>query len=316
MKKIEVALRDIDSFYNTFVNKKKLSDTDLDARLEKPKITNHFRIHRTEYAIRLIGKELPPNRYNFYFVSLLTKGSATKTDWLSEFKLKPRTLWGTPLGQLHSARDWSEDASGYYISFSKDFLFADKIILDLIQEIPLFQFDSQHFLHLSIEDSNKLYAMFERLEKEFGNGDLIDELRSYLLKLHLAELLITVKLLFDKAPSLTSKKKKLTSLSDKFRVLIEKCFLKEKSVTYYAGALMVHPNHLNSVCKSETGITASDLIRERVLTEAKALLYQSDLSIKEIAYYLHFKDSAHFSKFFKNATSQNPQAYRRESKAI
>jgi AraC-like DNA-binding protein len=54
-----------------------------------------------------------------------------------------------------------------------------------------------------------------------------------------------------------------------------------------------------------------EIIRERLISEAKRLLFYSDKSIKEIAYELGFEDAAHFSKFFKNYTNQNPSNVRK-----
>jgi hypothetical protein len=108
----EILLRNLDEFYGQFIRKDKLLQDDVDAQDFLPSIVSHFRIHRTEYALRLIGPELPPNRYNFYFISIVRKGTAKKTDWISSFDIRPHTLWGTPLGQVHSASNWSSDASG------------------------------------------------------------------------------------------------------------------------------------------------------------------------------------------------------------
>lgn len=38
--------------------------------------------------------------------------------------------------------------------------------------------------------------------------------------------------------------------------------------------------------------------------------------VKEIAYYLEFKDSSHFSKFFKAATSLSPLSYRQKANQL
>lgn len=311
----EILLRNIDEFYKAFIRKDRLEEGDIDAQKYPPPITGHFRIHRTEYALRLIGTELPPNRYDFYFISLVRKGTAKKTDWLSTFDIKPHTLWGTPLGQLHSAKDWSSDASGYYISFSADFIVSEPLVTKLLQQLPLFLYDGQHYLYLNEKESDELYAIFERMEKEFNNGEKLDALVKSLIKVYLSELLLLTKRLFDKKTPLAAGEV-TRSLSDRYRLLIEKHFLHEKSVAFYADKLQVHPNHLNSVCKEQTGSRASELIKERVLAEAKALLYQTQLSVKEIAYYLEFKDSSHFSKFFKSITSLSPLSYRQKCKHL
>ena len=49
-----------------------------------------------------------------------------------------------------------------------------------------------------------------------------------------------------------------------------------------------------------------NIIHDRIITEAKRLVYYTDKSIKEISVELGFEDAAHFSKFFKNYTSVSP----------
>ena len=78
----------------------------------------------------------------------------------------------------------------------------------------------------------------------------------------------------------------------------------------YANRLAVHVNHLNKVLKEMTGSTTTELIKNRVLQEAKILLKQSEWSVADIAYSLGFDDLAHFSNYFKRKTSMAPLAFR------
>src|SRR5208282_3886417 len=62
------------------------------------------------------------------------------------------------------------------------------------------------------------------------------------------------------------------------------------SVRDYAKMLGVTPSHLSEALRLETGLTAGDLIRARLLLEAKRLLLHSELTIAEIGYELGFED--------------------------
>jgi AraC family transcriptional activator of pobA len=53
-------------------------------------------------------------------------------------------------------------------------------------------------------------------------------------------------------------------------------------------------------------------IVEKTIAEAKFLLRNSDISIKEIAYRLGFAESPHFSNYFKKHTKISPVLYRKE----
>jgi AraC family transcriptional regulator, transcriptional activator of pobA len=306
MQENQLPLNDLDSFYQSFTKRDKLSREDLDARIELPPITKFFRIHRTEYAIRVIGQELPPNRYNFYFLSIVRTGSATKTDGFNTFEIKPHTLWSTPIGQIHSAKNWTADATGYYISFSPDFIETKPNLQKLVQRSPFFAFDTPHYLYLTNEESDIIFILFQKIEAEFERNDDIshDLIRLYITEiLHLSERFRAKN--FVGETSSVSK-----TLTDRFKALVEKNFIYQKGIPFYADQLSVHPNYLSNVIKAETGMTAGDMIRERIIQEAKYLLYQSDFSVKEVAYYLQFEDTSNFSKFFKKNTDLTPQEYK------
>lgn len=91
--------------------------------------------------------------------------------------------------------------------------------------------------------------------------------------------------------------------------------LKPLSPSWIAEQLHVHVNHLNSVIKKHTGKTTRDIIHQRVISEAKTLLLNTDWNIAEIAYALGFDYPSHFNKYFKQLTSATPMEFRAALKA-
>ncbi|MNY56473.1 HTH-type transcriptional activator RhaS [compost metagenome] len=81
----------------------------------------------------------------------------------------------------------------------------------------------------------------------------------------------------------------------------------------YALAQNLHENYLNNVIKSKTGKSVSNWISEKLIAEAKSLLKNSTLSIKEIAYKLGFIETSHFSNYFKKNTKTSPEEYRKSA---
>lgn len=79
----------------------------------------------------------------------------------------------------------------------------------------------------------------------------------------------------------------------------------------YAQKLNIHINHLNKTLKEITGQTTSQLIKERLLQEAKTLLKTTNWTITEIANSLGFEEPNHFSIFFKQNTSVTPGTFRK-----
>ena len=80
----------------------------------------------------------------------------------------------------------------------------------------------------------------------------------------------------------------------------------------YADAQSLHPNYLSNVIKTKTGKAIGTWITEKTIADAKSMLQNSSVSIKEIAYRLGFAESAHFSNYFKKHTHTSPASYRKE----
>lgn len=81
-------------------------------------------------------------------------------------------------------------------------------------------------------------------------------------------------------------------------------------VNDYAQQLCITPKYLSAVCKSVTGQTASQLICDSIMREAKRLLRNPSLSIKEISNQLGFANSSHFGTFIRRVSGYSPQAFR------
>lgn len=95
-----------------------------------------------------------------------------------------------------------------------------------------------------------------------------------------------------------------------FNVLIDKYYKEYKNVGFYAEHLHITANYLNVLCKKHLKLSANSLIHNRVMLQAKRLLYNTDLSIKEISIELGFLDQAYFSHVFKAHTSLSPSEFR------
>ena len=86
--------------------------------------------------------------------------------------------------------------------------------------------------------------------------------------------------------------------------------VQEKSPKYYADLQNITSRHLNTMVKTVTGKTASDIIAEFVMNEAKILLESTDKTITQIADELNFGDSYTFSHYFKRNEGRSPVVYR------
>lgn len=102
---------------------------------------------------------------------------------------------------------------------------------------------------------------------------------------------------------------------------IFKEFLKLLSVHYkncrqvsdYASMMCITPKYLSTVVHDVSGKFARDIISEYVIVEAKRLLKNSSMSVKEICSNLNFVNPSFFCKYFKQHTSQTPQNFRKNT---
>ncbi len=102
------------------------------------------------------------------------------------------------------------------------------------------------------------------------------------------------------------------TLALRYRDLVERHFREERRIEFYAGKLGVTPARLNAVCKARIGTTASGLLHDRIVTEAKRWLVYTGMTVAEIGYALGFEDPAYFSRFFSKRTG-TPQGRLREN---
>ena len=88
-------------------------------------------------------------------------------------------------------------------------------------------------------------------------------------------------------------------------------FKKEREVGFYADKLCITAKHLSQVIKEMSGRTASDIIEDYVITEIKALLLSTNMTIQQISDYLNFPSQSVFGKYVKRVTGKSPKEYRK-----
>jgi AraC-like DNA-binding protein/mannose-6-phosphate isomerase-like protein (cupin superfamily) len=98
-----------------------------------------------------------------------------------------------------------------------------------------------------------------------------------------------------------------------FRSALEHHFMSLKSPARYAQSLNISAPYLNECVKNVTGHPVSYHIQQRVILEAKRLLYHSGKSVKEIAATLGYDDYPYFSRLFTKLVGLSPVAFRNKN---
>ncbi|WP_455383396.1 helix-turn-helix domain-containing protein [Salinispira pacifica] len=98
-------------------------------------------------------------------------------------------------------------------------------------------------------------------------------------------------------------------LVEKAKFLMEENIYGEINLNAIGEMLGVSTSHLNEVFKSYTSMTPYQYFISIKIHKAKELLERGELSIKEIAFRLGFRDQYYFSRLFKNKTGISPSRW-------
>jgi AraC-like DNA-binding protein len=99
-------------------------------------------------------------------------------------------------------------------------------------------------------------------------------------------------------------------ITKEFKTALEKQYKSTKNPSDYAAQMNLSPSYLNECVKAVTGNPVSSHIQQRVVLEAKRLLYHSGKSVKEIAGELGYDDFSYFTRLFTKVVGMTPVAFR------
>jgi AraC-like DNA-binding protein/mannose-6-phosphate isomerase-like protein (cupin superfamily) len=111
----------------------------------------------------------------------------------------------------------------------------------------------------------------------------------------------------------TDKLSRLEVITKAFREILERNYTAIKRPADYAEKLNITTSYLNECVKNTTGHPVSYHIQQRVILEAKRLLYYSDKSVKEIARDLGYDDYPYFSRLFSKVTGMTALTFRNKN---
>lgn len=177
-----------------------------------------------------------------------------------------------------------------------------------------FGFTGNLFLQLDEVHLDKMQNLQQMFVEEFENTDMI---QSDMLQMLLKRLvIITTRLAKEQYVNEKIFEDDKFDLIRQFNVLVDKHYKKDHKVQFYADLLNKSPKTLTNLFAQYNYRSPSQIIHDRVISEAKRLFYYSDKSAKEIGYELGFSEAAHFSRFFKNMTNQNTSDFRKNQPAV
>ena len=257
---------------------------------------------------------LSPNRRDFYKALLVNKGSAVFTMGLNTYYIDEPTLFYIHPNDIISWKNLSDEPSGYYVLFKKEFVNNFPSLKATIDKFNLFSDKGKSVIRLNDKELPAIENLFKKmLEEEDANGLYKEDSMQVYIQLMLIESMKLGK--FPKPDAVTEEFSHIHHFFD----LLEKetaninytTPIRIKTAKEFASDLAIHPNYLNELLKKHTGQNASTHIKNRLLDEAKVLLLHTDWNLNSISYSMGFSDQPNFSFFFKKNTGLTPAEFRK-----
>lgn len=266
---------------------------------------NQFIIARLEESWPVIKLPLPPSRTSNHALILVTEGCAELTVGHHAYRVSAQELIIVPALQIFTIQSIQEDAVGFMCFFSQELLLSATTDVDF----DFLKLTGHPLVSLSERQMKHIGTIFDRLTLEYAENGAA---KADLIRPYLAALLAEINRAY--VGTLPAKTDAGDRLAQRFMDLLTTQVRENRFVSHYADHLNVSPNHLNKVVKHRTGQSPSAWIDERVVLEAKVLLFQSDLTIAQIAHELGFEDQSSFGKLFRKYTHLSPTDFRNQAR--
>ncbi len=98
----------------------------------------------------------------------------------------------------------------------------------------------------------------------------------------------------------------------RFLSILSNDFRREREVSYYASRLGLTPRYFATIIRNKSGISPGAWISRFVIAEAKTMLANPEVSIKQVAAALNFPNQSFFGRYFRQNTGVSPGEYRKK----
>lgn len=92
--------------------------------------------------------------------------------------------------------------------------------------------------------------------------------------------------------------------------LIDRYYMSERGVEFYADKLFLSPKYLSGVSKAVCGYTVQELVFKAIIRKCMSMLDSTNKTVQEISEEFNFPNPSSFGTFFKKQAGMSPQKYR------
>ncbi|MFP3831823.1 AraC family transcriptional regulator [Chryseobacterium sp. SIMBA_028] len=254
-----------------------------------------------------------PHRHDFYAAVLFTDGNGVHEIDFQKYDVSEGSLFFLSPGQIHSW-ELSADIEGYIFFCSQEF-YEMHYVNQKLRNFPFFGSVSfPRKLQLNAVELKENIHLFQELGKEHLSKNIM---KNGLILSLMSQIFIHATRLFSRDFDTLASTAGLSYFKhyQDFENLVEQHFTEHKSIAYYADLLGISSKHLNRIVQTVVQKTATEVITERVVLEAKRMLMYLDESLVEIAFRLGYEEYSYFVRVFRKSSGMTPTQFMRKYKA-
>lgn len=274
-----------------------------------------FTIHYLQDLFRELPVASVPFRPNFFSFVFIKNAFGNYTIDDLQFTIQPRTIYFTNPGNFRKF-EWHQIEEACLIVFNESYL-KENVHAEIYQDFSFLLTETVEPRILKQEQFEIIEQLYGFIYKEHYGAS---PYKNRLIGSAMVTLLFKIKEYFFQSYNPIYEGNRTSQIVKTFKQNLEQHFRDLVSgktqtplrVQDYADRQFLHVNYLSNVITSKTGKSISTWIADKTITEAKVLLQNQSLSIKEVASRLGFLEAPHFSNYFKKHTNQSPADYRRQ----
>lgn len=235
------------------------------------------------------------HRDDYYILTIMLNGTATALVDFKEIDLTRHQGLVIAPGQAHQLQSGGNLPMAWML-----FVAPDHISEPNLKILEQYSLDTRP-IQMPEESVDDISRLFEMLRRRISDLPFSKAAVTAIVSLFCN--LIT--------PASTPVSNRYSSLTLRFKHMLEQHLVEKKSPGEYASMLNVSRVYLNEAVKAVTGRGANSFIRSHIVIIAKRQLAHTMLDVREIAASLGYDDYSYFSRLFKKETGKTPTEFRK-----
>lgn len=271
--------------------------------------TGRFKIRRLEDVMGQTDLFHGLHRHNFFFILAIQQGHGRHEIDFTSYELSENAVFFLRPGQVHQL-ELKAGSTGYLVEFDNEYYPPN-------QTSPVQYLRKASYKNYCVLETSQFGKIFDALNYMFNEYTTRGLGYNEIIRANLDVFCIEyIRQGSSPVLAVTAAQTYEQERFEEFLELLQKHIITHKQVGEYLDFMHLSAYQLNGITKSSIGKTASELINEQVILEAKRYLLATPNQVKDIAELLGYEDVSYFIRFFKKHTQYTPEVFRHHFRQV